>query len=99
MFTSNAHQIPPSNRGITTSRASISLENLDMTRPLGVVSKNSIGNLRTFSNNMKCKILAARNAPKCGTSAVPYDNKAGNLLKNLLGNVKKEFLNGEKGSG
>ena len=77
-FTSNAHQMPPNKRGITTSSASISLEKRDNTRPCGVVSKNSIGNFNTFCNKTKCKTVAACKAPKCGTKPTPYDIKAVN---------------------
>lgn len=52
------------------SRISTSLENLDNTRPTGVVSKNSSGNLNTFCNKEKCNATAAFNAPKNGVKSL-----------------------------
>lgn len=73
--------MPPKRRGITTSKASISFEKRVNIRPWGVVSKNIIGNFKTFVNKIKCNIKAALKAPKCGIKLTPNEKKAGILKK------------------
>lgn len=56
--------------GRTLSRVSISLENLESTLPLGVVSKKDKGKCNTEDRTMSCMIFAAFQQARSGTKSV-----------------------------
>ena len=62
--------------GIVSSMVKVSSENRLITRPRGVVSKNIIGQRRTFMSNLLCSVLAAKTTPIARTTALTSTRKA-----------------------
>jgi hypothetical protein len=62
--------------GNVTSKMSISLLNLDKSRPIGVTSKNVNGDLEIAHNIILCNNVAAFSVPKRGARSHTIDENA-----------------------